>query len=230
MLEDLIKLKQQLEQSHRYIAISEITSKDIMSASESKSLSEFEALENTDDFIVQCEKLMEEAIRIFSANNIPYDTIQISSSLGFLCTPGFIDFLKLEYQKREGTNERWKLNLENLGSNVSLKYVPMSFSINMVESGLSGDYGVEDYLLENEKDIPQINDLSRKSVSGIIDFEKFIKRMKELGYSFELANYGECSNMYDYISAAKDNVDDTYISVNADLGLEKSYKTSYGSR
>ena len=230
MLEDLIKLKQQLEQSHRYIAISEITSKDIMSASESKSLSEFEALENTDDFIVQCEKLMEEAIRIFSANNIPYDTIQISSSLGFLCTPGFIDFLKSEYQKREGTNERWKLNLENLGSNVSLKYVPMSFSINMVGSGLSGDYGVDDYLLENEKDIPQINDLSRKSVSGIIDFEKFIKRMKELGYSFELANYGECSNMYDYISAAKDNVEDTYISVNADLGLEKSNKTSYGSR
>ena len=230
MLEDLIKLKQQLEQSHKYIAISEINSKDIMSANESKSLLEFETLENTDDFIVQCGKLMEEAMRIFSANNIPYDTIQISSSLGFLCTPEFIDFLKSEYQKHEGTNEKWKVNLENLGSNVSLKYVPMSFSINLSGSGLSGDYGVDDYLLANEKDIPQIADLSRKSVSGIIDFEKFIKRMKELGYSFELLNYGECSNIYDYISAAKDRVWDTHISVNADLELEKSNKTSYGSR
>lgn len=230
MLEELIKLKQQLEQSHKYIAIREISSEDIMSASESKSLSEFEALENTDAFIIQCNKLMEEAIRIFSANNIPYDTIQISSSVGFLCKSGFIDFLKSEYQKHEGTNERWKLNLENLESNVSLKYVPMNFSINMIGSGLSGDYCVDDYLLENKKNIPQINDLSRKSVSGIIDFEKFIKKMKELGYSFELLNYGECSNMYDYISAAKEHEWDTHISVTADLRLEKNNKTSYGSR
>lgn len=224
MLEDLIKLKQQLEQSHRYIAISEISSEDIMSASESKSLSEFEALENTDDFIVQCEKLMEEAIRIFSANNIPYDTIQISSSLGFLCTPEFIDFLKSEYHKHG------KLNLENLVYNVSLKYVPMSFGINTAASLVSDVYSVNDYLIENKKDIPQIDDLSRKFVSGIIDFEKFIKRMKELGYSIELLNYGECSNMYDYISAVKDNGWDTYIGVNADLGLEKGNKTSYRSR
>ena len=230
MLEDLIKLKQQLESNHKYIAISDLSEGSIMSASESKSLSEFKALENTDDFIVQCEKLMEKAIRIFSANNIPYDTIQISSLQGFLCKPGFVDFLKSEYQKHKGTNERWKLNLENLGSNVSLKYVPMSFSINMAGSGLSGVYYVDDYLLENEKDISQINDLSRESVSGIIDFEKFIKRMKELGYSFDLLNYGECSDIYDYISAAKDHVWDTHISINADLRLEKSNKTSYGLR
>ena len=67
MLEDLIKLKQQLESNHKYIAISDLSEGSIMSASESKSLSEFKALENTDDFIVQCEKLMEKAIRIFSA-------------------------------------------------------------------------------------------------------------------------------------------------------------------
>ncbi len=232
MLEDLIKLKQQLESNHKYIAINDLSEKSIMSASESKSLSEFETLENTDDFIVQCEKLMEETIRIFSANNIPYDKIQIASSQGFLCTPEFVDFLKSEYQNHK---EITKINLENLGSNVSLKYVPMSFGISLAGSNLSYGYSVYDYLYDflsdsdYEKVISHIIDLEKKSVSGIIDFEKFIKRMKELGYSFDLL-YGECSDIYDYISAAIDYRLETLIIVNADLRLGKSNKASYGSR
>lgn len=230
MLEDLIKLKQQLEQSHQYIAIKEISEKSIMGANDSKSLGEFQALENTDAFIGQCEALLEEATTVFSTNNIPYDTIQISTSLGFLCTPKFVEFLKTEYKNHEGLPGRLNLDLDNLGSNVSQKYVPVEFSINMAGSGLSTEFGVDDYLLDSGQNIPQVNELAQKRISGIVDFEKFIKKMKELGYGLELLNYGECSSMQDYVAAVKQCGWDTHLSVIADFSLEKSNNSGYGTR
>ena len=68
MLEDLKKFKQQLEQSFQYIAINNI--KSIMMDNESKSLVEFQALDNTDAFISQCESLFKEAITVFSTNKL----------------------------------------------------------------------------------------------------------------------------------------------------------------
>lgn len=230
MLEDLIKLKQQLEQSHQYVAVKEISKKSIMGANESKSLGEFQALENTDAFIGQCEALLEEATTVFSTNNIPYDTIQISTSLGFLCRLEFIEFLKNEYKNHEVQQGKWHLDLDNLGSNVSPKYVPVDFVINMAGSGFADEYGVDDYLLDSGQNIPQVNELAQKRISGIVDFEKFIKKMKELGYGLELLNYGECSSMQDYVDAVKQCGWDTHLSVIADFSLEKSNKTSYGSR
>ena len=120
MMEDLLKIKLEMEQARKYVPLVGLDEDDVIAASkeEGKTLLEFQAMENTDEFIMQCENLMKEAIILLSRNNIPYDVIRLTSSVGILCTSELIEFLKNKYEELYNGNDMidcHRIIFENIG-------------------------------------------------------------------------------------------------------------------
>ena len=99
MMNDLLKLKEELEMARKYVPLVGFKEEDIATASksEARTLLEYAAMENTDEFVVLCENLIKEAVVLFGKNNIPCDFLRLSTAFGFLCTPELIEFLKDKY-------------------------------------------------------------------------------------------------------------------------------------
>mgnify|MGYP004587417475 FL=1 len=238
MMEDLLKIKLEMEQARKYVPLVGLDEDDVIAASkeEGKTLLEFQAMENTDEFIMQCENLMKEAIILLSRNNIPYDVIRLTSSVGILCTSELIEFLKNKYEELYNGNDMidcHRIIFENIGTNVILKYVPMNFSFDIVESGISkcnGEllslrlYMGQDFI-PPIKELPEMQRLLEKNIFGIVDFEKFVKKMQLMDYSIEFGNNGFneiCKS--DYKNFLMKSSIDTNIHVAADFRTLKLKK------
>ena len=140
MRNDLLKLKEELEMARKYVPLIWNNEYNVLIASdeEGRTLLEYATMENTSEIVRQCEELMKEAVVLFGKNNIPYDIIGLVSYAGLLCTPELVELLK---NKLEKSNEDELVNfnqiaLNNIGTNVSLKYVPVEFSISPYELGI----------------------------------------------------------------------------------------------
>lgn len=222
-VEDLKKLKEELEKQNKYVIVSQITEKDdIMNAGEPISSSEILSQENTDEVVKQCENLIEKAVNSLTIKGIPFDQLTISSNIGFICRSDYIDEWKKYYQENDRTNEKWFAIIEKLGTQVFPKIVPVSFSINTVFTGTE-DCDIDSYADEAGL---SYRDLSVENVSGVVNWEKFVSQMKSLGYNIDFSNYGDGASFSDYIETVKQNGFDTQINVTADLGrTKKSTKT-----
>ena len=140
-LKDLKNFKKQLELQQKYVVIKDITPEEILNATDAKPLSEYVSQENTEDFVKQCEALIENYIRILVENNLPFDTIRICSTIGFLCKENFIKNTKsiLENKKLDYTTF-----VEQLKTQTSSIFVPLSFNLNAAGTGTE-DMDIDSY-------------------------------------------------------------------------------------
>ena len=231
MMNDLLKLKEELEMARKYVPLVGFKEEDIATASksEAKTLLEYAAMDNTDEFVVLCENLIKEAVVLFGKNNIPCDFLRLSTAFGFLCTPELIEFLKDKYTELCSDNPEVccsKIIFNNIGTNASIKYIPMRFSVDLTASGISdtnskkflnlSDYLKKEYVPPIKK-MSEIDELCQKSIFAVVDIEKFIKKMQELGYYVDFANYDYGSKLSDYMKALNDTLSNTNIEVLADF-------------
>ena len=180
MIQDLIKLRGQLHDKYkrRYFIVKE-TSKGMELCGDGFSFDDIEKLENTDEVIVQMEDLMKKGIEGFYQNNVPIGSIGISSGFGLVCTKDFFESLQ-----SVDDDEYYKLMLEYWQH--SSKYIPVNFSINDAICSITNSDGMDEYgLYQKCRNI----DFLKKCVSGIVDFDKFVLRLKNLGYNLELLEY-----------------------------------------
>lgn len=230
MMNDLLKLKEELEMARKYVPLVGFKEEDMDNASksEAKTILEYEAMENTEEFVVLCENLIKEAVVLLGRNNIPYDIIVPTSYAGLLCTPELVELLK---NKLEKSNEDELVNfnqiiLNNVGTNVSLKYVPVEFSISPYEIGIfkrNKDLLCLKYYLGQDyvpkvKEITDIQNLFEKRIFGIVDFEKFRTEIRNLDYEFGVWNAGVIKDYgNDYTKALKKGLLDTSLGIMADF-------------
>ena len=231
MLNDLLKIKQEIEMARKYVPLVGFKEEDmdIASKSEAKTILEYEAMENTDEFVVLCENLIKEAVVLLGKNNIPYDLLTLSTAVGFLCTPELIEFLKDKYTELCSDNPEVccsQIIINNIGTNASIKYIPMRFSVNLAASGIFDSnskkfLNLNDYLkmeyIPPINEMSEIDELCQKSIFAIVDIEKFIKKIQELGYYVNFANYDFVIKLPDYIKALNETSFTTDIDVLADF-------------
>lgn len=217
-IEELKKLKEKLENennSNKYVVVSQFCQRDIFNASTPENLEHILSQENTDEVIHQCEILMEKAIRGLTAKGIPFDQLVISSNLGLVCKTEYVDKLKSFYHNPEdGSDEKFVSLMAPLAYQVATGIVPVCFNLNLSQTGTE-DYDVDSYAEDSEIDY---NSLYFGRVSGIVDWEKFVEKMKSLGYNISLLNYEIGNSFEDCIESVKKNGFDTQIDVIADLG------------
>ena len=231
MMNDLLKLKEELEMARKYVPLVGFKEEDIATASksEAKTLLEYAVMDNTDEFVVLCENLIKEAVVLFGKNNIPCDFLRLSTAFGFLCTPELIEFLRDKYTELCSDNPEVccsKIIFNNIGTNASLKYIPMRFSVNLAGSGIFdtnskkilnlNDYLKKEYVPPIKK-MSEIDELCQKSIFAVVDIEKFLKKMLELGYYVNFANYDYLMKLSDYIKLLNETSFTTDIDVLADF-------------
>ena len=231
MRNDLLKLKEELEMARKYVPLIWNNEYDILIASdeEGKTLLEYAKMENTSEIVRQCEDLMKEAVVLLGRNNIPYDIIELTSFAGLLCTPEIVELLKNKLEESTNGNKLVNFNqiiLNNIGANISLKYVPVEFSICPYGSGIFTHnkdllslnlYLSKDYI-PKVKEISGIRNLFEKRVFGIVDFEKFRMEIRNLDYEFGVWNDGVIKDYgYDYAKALKKGLLDTNLGIKADF-------------
>ena len=225
-IEDLKKLKEQLESEEKFVLIEEFCNKDIERANNGKPLSEYISQENTEEFVDQCETLIENAVRTLAGQGVPFDTVALTSRMGFLCNANFIKSIKPLFKGDNIIDDDDYIRvIDELKTQISSIYVPLSFHLNSYRTGTE-DMPMEDY--HDEYGISNYSDITNSRVTGIVNFGTFISKMKSLGYNIELAEFGECQNISDYIEAVKENGIDTCIIINADLSKEKEKEESRG--
>ena len=231
MRNDLLKLKEELEMARKYVPLIWNNKYNVLIASdeEGRTLLEYATMENTSEIVRQCEELMKEAVVLFGKNNIPYDIIGLVSYAGFLCTPELIELLKNKLEESTNGNELANFNqiaLNNIGTNISLKYVPVEFNISPYDSGIftrNKDllclrrYLGQDYV-PKVKEITDIQNLFEKRIFGIVDFEKFRTEIRSLDYEFGVWNDGVIKDYgCDYAKALKKGLLDTSLGIMADF-------------
>ena len=231
MMNDLLKLKEELEMARKYVPLIWNNEYNVLIASdeEGRTLLEYATMENTSEIVRQCEELMKEAVVLFGKNNIPYDIIGLVSYAGLLCTPELVELLKNKLEESTNINELADLNqiaLNNIGTNISLKYVPVEFNISPYESGIFTHnkdllslrlYLGQDYA-PKVKEITDIQNLFEKRIFGIVDFEKFRAEIRSLDYEFGVWNVGVIKDYgNDYAKALKKGLLDTSLGIMADF-------------
>lgn len=231
MRNDLLKLKEELEMARKYVPLIWNNEYNVLIASdeEGRTLLEYATMENTSEIVRQCEELMKEAVVLFGKNNIPYDIIGLVSYAGLLCTPELVELLKNKLEESTNINELADLNqiaLNNIGTNISLKYVPVEFSISPYEIGIfkrNKDLLCLKYYLGQDyvpkvKEITDIQNLFEKRIFGIVDFEKFRTEIRSLDYEFGVWNDGVIKDYgNDYAKALKKGLLDTSLGIMADF-------------
>lgn len=124
--------------------------------------------------------------------------------------------------------------LKSLNLNILNRLVPVNFRLNYFECYVLNEQHsvpVASYLFgQNAKDIA---DFSNNSVvSGIIDFNKFINKMKELGYNINISDNNQCSNFSDYVAYYQqiDRNKTPIFNISANLNLENKKNHSINSK
>ena len=119
-----------------------------------------------------------------------------------------------------------KIIFNNIGTNASLKYIPMRFSVNLAGSGifdtnskkiLNLNADLKKEYIPQLKKISEIDELCQKSIFAVVDIEKFLKKMLELGYYVNFANYDYLMKLSDYIKLLNETSFTTDIDVLADF-------------
>ena len=232
MKEDLLKLKKELElarkkelelKGKKYVPI-DIEGNFADDNFEGKTISEIDQLENTDGFIKQFEDFAKDIIRGLVATDMPFDVLCFCSYPYFLCDKDCIEKIR-KIEKIYGIAGLEKC-AKLVISNSYLKYVPIGFDF---LAGSCGSYN-EDGSLENFDDeleeinpdcYNKINEFEKKRIFAIVDFDKFIRKMEDIGYTVEFGGK-PCKSTLDYISQVRYNPEDTAVVININFNPEKS--------
>ena len=211
-VEDLRKLKAALESKKTYVPISRVYAQNnIVGLPVTKE--EILAQEDTDRVVKECEVLIEKAVIALAGNHISFVHLEISSELGFFIRPEYIYKLKeLSYANNysadadEVPEEEIEKLYRDFKNQVFPNIVPVCFSFNLENTGENDGWSVGDTI---------------GSVIGVVNWELFAAKMKELGYKVEFMNYSDGGSFEDYVDAVINEGDETEIDIRAEFGTTK---------
>ena len=219
-IEELKKLKMEIEKQtnskideSKYVIVSELNEREFKVNGDFE-VDKVNEIENTDKFIADCLRLFEEAVKLFSKEKLNFDQVVISSSRGLLVKKEDFNKFKEMYSGFHTNKE-----LSNYVSNV---YVPLKFNVDLCNSGTEEET-IDDSIQNVSNDLKM---LMNKSVFGIVNFEKFLAKMNELGYSIEFLYNGQCNSMKDYLASINGS-DIDILTVRANLGLKKEVRSNF---
>ena len=229
MKEDLLKLKKELElarkkelelKDKKYVPVN-IEGYFADDNFEGKTISKIDQLENTNGFIKQFEDHAKDIIRCLVAADMPFDVLCFCSLPYFLCDKDCIE--KIRKIAHTGDYEKCA---ELVISNSYLRYVPIGFNF---LSECSGSYNKDGSLeipygeLEeiNNKIYDKIYEFEQKRIFAIVDFDKFIQKMEDIGYTLEFGGK-PCKSILDYISHVRHNPEDMAVLININFNPKKS--------
>lgn len=225
MKEDLLNLKKELElarkkelelKDKKYVPI-DIEGDFADNNFEGKTISEIDQLENTDGFIKQFEDHVKDIIRCLVAADMPFDVLCFCSYPYFLCDKDCIEKIR----KIEHTGDYEKC-AELIISNSYLRYVPIGFNFLYECSGSYNKDGILEILYAELEEINnKIYEFEKKRIFAIVDFDKFIQKMEDIGYTVEFGGK-PCKSKLDYISYFRNNPEDTAVVININFNPEKS--------
>lgn len=236
MKEDLLRLKRKLEMEKEL----ELKEKKLCQKSKkyglfcadngfylnpefgSKTFLEIERLEDTDGFIERFENLVKDIIRDLVAIGQPFDILKfISFEPAFLCNVECAD--QLINMDSEEEQAMYVL------SNSCLKYIPIDFEFLNLGSGYydkNGNFisfGYDSIIAyKYPQRLKKIEKFKKKHIFAIVDFNKFIQKMMDIGYVVELEDVGPCKSVYDYISYFKDSPYTAALTISISFDLEKT--------
>lgn len=217
-IEDLRKLKETLEKTEKYLPISCLyRHENIIGLPMTRE--EIVAQENTDEVVLQCEKLIERAVCMLAGNQIPFDHLDISSDLGLLVNPEYAFELKnlaSKYENDEVDSDYIYNMYQNVKTQVYPNVVPVSFKFNYWQTGTSDGWAVERFAQDADLNPDKLFELG--IVRGIVDWNKFVTKMKALGYNINFLNYDLGTSFDDYIEAILTQGDDTEVDITAEFG------------
>ena len=187
-----------------------------------KTLLEIKRLEDTDGFIEQFENFAKDIIRELVAMNQQFDVLKFASFTFSLLCDADCAYKLLDIDSRE---EQGELIL----ANSCLEYIPIDFEFFNLGSGYydkDGNFISLGYDSNIHYKYPdrweKIENFSKKHIFAIVDFNKFIRKMKDIGYIVELADFGPCESVSDYISYSKDSLYSGALVLSIDFNLEKT--------
>lgn len=190
MKEELIKLREELHNSQRYVVIDEKG----RAYSDELTMEEVKKIENTDEIINGMEKAMKNGIIAYYQSGKPLDTVGVAMFVKMISTKAFAKKLK----EAKSNDERKKYLKEYWSYPRKYIYVTGDLcSANCFESeGSVSDLEPECYKTEE--------------FSGIVDLDKFISKLKELGYNnltlcgFEDIEILNCEQFSELVSSGSD--------------------------
>ena len=214
-IEELKLLRAQLESHQQYVSVNLYDycddCDDPDALSEARPLSEYIAQENTEITVKKFEEFVEKVVRTLTERNIDFYRVQFYSDANILCKANFVKTL----QDMCEDSHNFQSNFEKLKSNISTVYVPISFGWSPLD--IEGDY-------------PQIyhtcSDLIQYKVSGIVNFNEFVKKIRSLGYTIDVNSFEE------YLKEIEDYKFLTGFNISADLTKEKNDQenSSFGAK
>lgn len=224
-VEDLRKLKAALESKKTYVPISRVYAQNNIVGLPVTD-EEILAQEDTDRVVKECEALIEKTVIALAGNHISFDKLEISSELGFFIRPEYIYKLKeLSYASNyyadedEVPEEAIEKLYRDLKNQVFPNIVPVSFSFNLEKTGENDGLTICDTIQKTGLDPKEIFNFG--SVNGVVNWELFAAKMKELGYQVEFMNYSDGASFEDYVGAVINEGDETEIDIRAEFGTTK---------
>ena len=234
-IDELRNLKRKLEsKKEKYVVVNHIN--NILSpTSDARTLNEFKKIENTEEVVEKCEKLIENTVRFLSRNEIAYNQIELSSIPGFLCKIDYVKSLNFNNKNKSEiiieaiTNANLKahgkqrvdfdfINLEELKDNVSDTYIPIEFFLSYKGTGID-DINIKDYQ-ECFGYKKSYDDILKERVSGIVNLEKFIMEIRNLGYDIGISSSIYLLTMDDYIKSVMEDSEEL-LNITVDFRKEK---------
>ena len=212
-LEELKQFKNELEIPKKAKYIPWSYNRCSIDFSKEKTLEEYRASDDTDRMVQQFELLMEMATKELSDLGIIFDFVQIIIDHDFLVDRAYCEKYIAIDNDSYTRNEKIYGWYENLSDHILRDYMNITLSL---DGCLYDDYHVIPFVELRKK-----CDAEKKP--GIVNIEKFISKIKDLGY---IVTLDDCYNkdtfepatVDEYINTILDEVDSaTYLNIIADF-------------
>lgn len=165
-------------------------------------LEHFMKLDKTDEVIDKCEELMARTFKFARDKGIPVDFLQLTTYIGVLATSEYVkrrEYFIKEYCNSEKSYDRDTINkaydalMCEMDANVSHDYLLVELFLNTLFSGLD-TIDMDKYAEDNGIDISEIEECM---ITGIVNYQKFVRKMKNRGYQVKLSTYedDECDDV-----------------------------------
>ena len=182
--------------------------------------------------LVGQEKLIDDIQTYLDGYGFSYKRITISSDIGAIVKEGYVELArarifnalkKPEYANGVNHFDSMYIKLSDIEENMVKDVMPLSFSLDYRYTGNGKDYwenGIDRIIYDHPE---KYKKKFHESIYGYVNFELFIKMLREKGYKVYIYGYDECNSVDDCIKAIRTS------SSLVTICIEKSYELSKDS-
>ena len=152
------------------------------------SLYDIESLEDTAGMVEKCEELFKKSTSMLVNNiNDELKKVVIYSATGMIAKSKYIDKIVNSFKKNPLHDNEELLNNKIFVKNILKNYAFLEFSLSPNDTEIGNCTNLYDYFFcgDSKKEKTGsifINKFTTESVSGIVKYDEFVKKMTDLGY------------------------------------------------